>query len=152
MIDFLFVDAQVILATTALLPSVMAVMNLATLYRTVPTRFLSHEHSTIKTDLIQGINIPTPKGTDCTPPIMVPDMGDISVGHYSHCDRSSSFSRHTSHSFSSHHSTSCCPLANGCLHHHSCHDTSGHSHTQSHTHHFSNTHSCHLYRPEPVLL
>ena len=33
------------------------------------------------TDLIQGIDIPTPKGTDHTPFIMVPKMGDISAGH-----------------------------------------------------------------------
>ena len=29
----------------------------------------------------QDTDIPTPKGTDHTPPIMVPDMGDISAGH-----------------------------------------------------------------------
>ena len=56
-------------------------MNLATLHRTVPTRFLPQEHHATRTDLIQGINISTPKGTDHTPPILVPDMGDISAGH-----------------------------------------------------------------------
>ena len=79
MIYVLFVDEQVILAATALMPSV--VMNLATLHRTGPTRFLHQGHCTTKTDLVQGINIPTPKGTDCIPPIMVPDMGDIAAGH-----------------------------------------------------------------------
>ena len=94
----LFVDEQVILATTALMPSVMAVMNLDTLYRTVPTRFLHQEHHASKTDLIQGINTPTIEGTDHTP-IMVPDIGDISEGHSPptiHHDRSSNFGRHTS--------------------------------------------------------
>ena len=81
MIDIFFVDKQVILATTAPMPSVMAVMNLATLHRAAPTRFLPLEHHNTKTDLIQGINIPTPKGTDHTPPIMIPDMGDILAGH-----------------------------------------------------------------------
>ena len=62
-IDVLFVDEQVSLATTALMPNVMAVMNLAILHWTVPTRFLNQEHHATKTDLIQGINIPTAKGT-----------------------------------------------------------------------------------------
>ena len=52
MIDILVVDEWVTFATTAQMPSVMAVMNLATLYRTVPTRLLSQEHHTTKTDLI----------------------------------------------------------------------------------------------------
>ena len=69
------------MAANAQMPSVMAVMNLATLHRTVPTRFLPQEHHTTKADLIQCINIPTPKGTNHTPPIMVPDMGDIFTGH-----------------------------------------------------------------------
>ena len=77
MIDVLCEDSQVILAATALMPSVMAVMNVATLHRTVPTRFLYQEHHATKTDLIQGINTPTPKGTDHTS-IMVPGIGDIS--------------------------------------------------------------------------
>ena len=62
------------------MPSVMAVINLATLHRTAPTRFLHQEHHATKTDLIQGINTPTTKGTDHTP-IMVPDIGAISAGH-----------------------------------------------------------------------
>ena len=81
MIDVLFVDEQVILAATAQMPSVMAVLNLATLHRTAPTRFLPWEHRTTKTYLVQGINIPTPKGPDPTPPTMVPDMGYILAGH-----------------------------------------------------------------------
>ena len=59
----------------------MAVMTFATLHRTTPTRFLPQEHHTTKTDLVQGINIPTSKGTDHTPPIMVPDIGDILAGY-----------------------------------------------------------------------
>ena len=79
--DVLFVDKWVILATTAPMHSVTAVMNLATLCRTAQTRFFPQEHYTSETDLIQGINICTPKGTDHTPHIMVPEMGDISAGH-----------------------------------------------------------------------
>ena len=81
MLDALFVDEQVIFAATAQMLSVIAVMNLATLHRTAPTRFFLQEHHTSKTDLIQGIDIPTPEGIDQTPPIMVPGMGDISAGH-----------------------------------------------------------------------
>ena len=77
LIDVLFVDKQVILATIALRHSVMAVRNFATLHRPAPSRFLPQEHNTTKTDLVQGIVIPTPKGTDHTPHIMVPDMGNI---------------------------------------------------------------------------
>ena len=74
-------DKQFILAATALMSSVITVVNLATLHRTAPTRFLPQEHHTTKTDLIQDIDIPTSEGTDHTPLIMVPDMGDISSGH-----------------------------------------------------------------------
>ena len=80
MMDALFVDEQVILATTALMPSVMAVMNLAILHRTAPTNFLHQECHATKADLIQGINTPTTKGTDHTH-IMVPDIRDISADH-----------------------------------------------------------------------
>ena len=44
----LFVDEWVILATTAPVHSVTAVMNLATLQRTAPTRFLPQEHHATK--------------------------------------------------------------------------------------------------------
>ena len=74
-------DGQDILAATALMPSVIAVLNFATLYRTAATRFLPQEYFTTKIDLIQGIDIPTPKGTDHTLPITVRDMEDISAGH-----------------------------------------------------------------------
>ena len=80
MIDVLPVDEQVILATTALMPSVMAVINLATLPRTVPTRILHQEHHATMADLVQGIDTPTTRGTDYTP-IMVPDIGDITADH-----------------------------------------------------------------------
>ena len=78
MIDVLFLNEWVILTATAPMHSITNVMNLATLHRTDPTRFLPQEHQATKTDLIQGIDIPTPGGTDHTPPIMVPDMADIS--------------------------------------------------------------------------
>ena len=52
MIDVLFVNEWVILAATALMHSVTAVVNLATLHRTATTRFLSQEHHATKTDLI----------------------------------------------------------------------------------------------------
>ena len=59
------------------------------------------------------------------------NMGVISAGlqsnHHSHCNRSSSFRRHTSHSSSSCHSSLCHILANGCPHHQLCHDTDRHS-------------------------
>ena len=81
MIDVLFVEEQVIFATTDLMHSVLAVVNLATLHRTAPTRFLPQKHHATKTDFIQSIDMPTPEGMDDTPPIMVPDMGDISANH-----------------------------------------------------------------------
>ena len=80
MISVLSVDRQVIFAATALMPSVMAVMNLAILPRTVPTRFLHQEHHTTMEGLIQGINTPTTGGTEHTP-IMVPDIEDITSDH-----------------------------------------------------------------------
>ena len=131
------------------MPSVMAIMNLATLCMTAPTRFLHWEHYASKTDLIQGINIPTPKGTDHTPSIMVPDMGDISVGHspaaVSTMTEAAVFGRHTSHSSSSHCSSLCHPSADGCPHHHSHNDANRQNCTQSHTHHSSQRrNSCHF--------
>ena len=68
------------MATTAPICSVTAVMNLATLYRTAPTRSLPQEHHAGKTDVTQGIDIPTLEGTGHTPTIMVPHMADISAG------------------------------------------------------------------------
>ena len=79
--DVLFVDEHVILATNAPVPSAVAVRNFIPLHRPAPTRFLLQEHHATKIDLIQGINIPTPKGTDNTPHIMAPDIKDISAGH-----------------------------------------------------------------------
>ena len=76
----LSVDRQVILATTAPMPSVMAVMNLATLPRTAPTRFLHQECHATMADLAQGINTPKTRGTDHTP-IMAPDIGNIIADH-----------------------------------------------------------------------
>ena len=61
--------------------SVTAVMILATLHKTAPTRFLPQEHHSTKTGLVPGHNTPTHKGTDHTPPTRGRDMGDISAGH-----------------------------------------------------------------------
>ena len=80
MISVLSVDEQVILAATVLMPSVIAVINLATLPRTAPTRFLHQEHHTTLEYLTQGINTPTTGETDPTP-IIVPAIGDITVDH-----------------------------------------------------------------------
>ena len=75
-INVLSVDEQVILAATAQIPSVMAVMNLATLPRIATTRFLHQECLATMADLTQGINTPITRGTDHTP-IMAPDIEDI---------------------------------------------------------------------------
>ena len=80
MIDVLSVDEQVILAPTALMPSVMVVINVATLPRTAPARFLQQDHYATIADLTQGINRSTTRGTDHTP-IIALDIGDISAGH-----------------------------------------------------------------------
>ena len=61
--------------------SVTAVMNLAIFHMAAPARFFHEEHHATKTDLIQGIDIPTPRGTDHTPSTMVIDMGDMSTNH-----------------------------------------------------------------------
>ena len=74
------VDEQVIFAATALMSSIVAVMNLATLPRTAPITFLHQEHHATMADLVQGINTPTTRGTDHTP-IMAQNIGDISAGH-----------------------------------------------------------------------
>ena len=62
------------------MPSIIAVINLDTLPRTAPTRFLHQEHHTTMEDLVQGIKTPTTRGTDHIP-IMVPDIGDITADH-----------------------------------------------------------------------
>ena len=80
MIRVLSIDRQVTLATTALVLNVIIMMNLATLFRTVPTRFLHQEHHITTEDLIQGINTPTTGGTNQTP-TTVPDIGDITADH-----------------------------------------------------------------------
>ena len=55
MIDALFVDEQIILATTAPVRSVTAVMNLATLHKTALTRLLPQEHHTIIPWTVAGL-------------------------------------------------------------------------------------------------
>ena len=81
MIDALFVDEQVILAATAPLSSVTAVMNLATLHKTGQIIFLPKEHHATRRDLVPGYNASTHKRTDNTPPTMDTDIGDISTDH-----------------------------------------------------------------------
>ena len=83
MIYVLFVDKQVILAATVpmLCNSFDEFGHFA---QVCPDKIpASGTHHTTKTDLIQGIHIPTPKGTEYTPPIMVPDIGNISAGYSS---------------------------------------------------------------------
>ena len=58
----LFVDVQVILAATALMPSVIAVMNLAILHRTAPTRFLHQNTTPPKQISYKALILPQPKG------------------------------------------------------------------------------------------
>ena len=79
-ISVLSVDRQVILAATALMCSVMVVMNLTILPRTAPTAFHHQEHHANTEDLIQDINTTTTVETDQTS-IMVPDLGDITADH-----------------------------------------------------------------------
>ena len=67
MIRLLSVDGQVTLAITVWMPSVMAVINVATLPRAAPTRFLHQENHATTEDLTQGIETPTTRGTDHTP-------------------------------------------------------------------------------------
>ena len=80
MISVLSVDRQGIFPSTALMPSVMAVMNLVTLPRTARTKFLHQEHCATMADLITGIITTTTRGTDHTP-IMVTDIGDVIADH-----------------------------------------------------------------------
>ena len=141
-------EELVILAATDPVHSVTAVMNLATLYKTAPTRFLPQEHHITKTGLIQGHDTPTPKGH--TSPTVGTDMGDISTNHNHTTNptvaRAAAVPEgtHCPPPYS-HHNGLCCPSADGCPHCHLCHDTPHrHSHTPSHTHHFSHqNHSCH---------
>ena len=79
MIDDLFVDTWAILAATALMCSVAAVMNFATLHMTV--RFLPQEYHDTKTGLVPGHDTPTPKGMDHNPLTIDTDMADISANH-----------------------------------------------------------------------
>ena len=81
MIDVLFLDQWVILAATAPVCNVTAVMNSAILHEIAPTRFLYQKYHTTKTDLIQGHDTPVFKGTYHTPPTMDTHMGDISTDH-----------------------------------------------------------------------
>ena len=80
MVSVLCVDGQVILPTNAMMHSVMAVMNVATLSRTTSTIFLHQEHHATMEDLIWGTITIKPKGTDHTP-IMVSDTGDNTADH-----------------------------------------------------------------------
>ena len=77
--DGYFVDRQAILAATDPMCSVIAAMNLATLHKTAPTRFLSQEHHSTKIGLILGHDTLTPEGTDQNLLTIDTDMGDIST-------------------------------------------------------------------------
>ena len=149
MIDVLFVYKHVILATTVLMHSITAVMNLVILHMAFSTRFLIKEHYVTKKDLVQGIDILTPKETDHTLPIMVPDMGDTSGDHsltaiLNVTGAAVSEGRHctphpatgAAHAVLLLMDAPHCPL---------CHNTSSqHSHTPSHTCNFScRCHPCH---------
>ena len=81
MINSLFADRQVILAATAPMHSVTAVMNLAPLHKTEPTRFLPQEFHATKRGLLPGHDTHTPKVTDHTLPTKGTDMGNISTDH-----------------------------------------------------------------------
>ena len=80
MIRILSVDGQVILPATALKPSVRAVMNLATLPRTAPTKLPHQEDHATTADLIWGIITTTTRGTHHNP-IMVWDIEDVTADH-----------------------------------------------------------------------
>ena len=144
MIDLLFVDKQVIMATTALMSSAMAMILLATLHTTAPTRFLPQKHHTTKTDLVSRHQYTYTHRDRSHSTYYGPRHGrhfsrSQSCCH-SHCKRSSSFRRHTLGSSSSQGSS----FGWWTPHHHSHHDTNQHSHTPSHTCHFSHRcHSCH---------
>ena len=137
MIDVFFVDEQVILATTALMPSVMVVMNLATLHRTALT-YPSLMNTTSQRWILsrhQYTHSQRDRSHSYYGPRYRRHFIRSQSCHHSHCNRSRSFRRHTSHSSSSHHSSSLHPLANGWPHHNLHHDTDRNSHTSSHTHH-----------------
>ena len=134
MISVLSVDGQVFLVATALMPSIMAVMNLATLPWSVP------QDSFIRNTM--------PPWQISFKTLIHPQLeGQITLllwsryrrhynrSHFHPIDRSSSFRRHTAHSSLHHHSSSCHPSGDECCHFPSCH-----SHTPSHTHHFSHRH------------
>ena len=131
--------------TTSLMPSVMAVKNLDTLPRTALTRFLHQEYHTTMADPVQGTDTPTNGGTDYSP-IMAQGIGDISEDHSTTSIPSTieaTLLKDISCSHSSHHSSSCCPSANGHSCYPLCQDTSRLSCTPSHTCHFPHRHHSH---------
>ena len=152
MIKVLSVDRQVIFTATALIPSVMPVMKLATLPGTVPTRFLH-----------QKCHARCHSRHWCTH-----NWRDRSHSYYgprhrrqysrsqfcpcSHCNRSSSIRRHTSHSSSSCCGSFCPPSASGCSCYPFSHDTNRQNHTPSCTCHFSCLPLMPLHRLELVTL
>ena len=117
-ISVLSVDGQVISTATALMPSVMAVMNFVTLPSTTQTRFLHQEHHATMEDLIQGMDAPTTGGIDHTP-IMVPDIGDITANHSPtpvHTVTEAAALGGTPHALPATKSNPCHPSANGHSH------------------------------------
>ena len=150
-IDALSLDEQVIFAATALMCSVTAAMNLATLHKTALTRFLPQEHLATKTGLVQDHSIPTPKESRSQSNHYGHRHGryfnQSQLCCHSHHNRSSSSPRrHIRHSPSSNHSGWHHPSTDRHPQHHSHQDTCHrHSHTPSHTHHISHQHHSHHY-------
>ena len=130
------------LAVIALMTTVIAVMNLATLFRTAPTRFLHQQHQATMEILFKTLIYTQPQGQ------ITPYYGPRHRKHYnrsqscpdSHHERSRNQRRHTSCSSSRHHSSSHCPPGNGHSHYPSCSDTNRHSHIPSCTCHLSHRH------------
>ena len=133
-IGVLSVDRQVILAATAMMPSVMTVMNLATLPRTAPSR-------------IPPSGTPHHCRRSCSRHWHTHNWRNKSHSHYGnkdrrhysssqscphlHCNRNHNLRRHTCCSSSSHCSSLCCPSTDRC----SCHDNNRYSHMPSCTQH-----------------
>ena len=90
-IDALFLNRHAILAATSPMHSVTAVINLATLHKTSPIRFIPQEHHVTWTDLIPGDDTPTSKDIYHNLPTMDTDMGGISTDH--NCIPNSTVSR-----------------------------------------------------------
>ena len=120
MIDVLFLDEQVILAATAQMPSLRSVINLATLHMTAPTQFplrnttpprqisSKHQYTHTQRDRSHSTYYGARYGRH---------FSRSQSCCCSHCDRSTSFGRHTSCSSSNQCNSSHCPSTDRCPHH-----------------------------------